>query len=192
MEDVTTHMRGMNSVFLKKWISERYGEDTLNQISAKVSSLAREMLESPNPNKWYATSLTKEIYEVLDRKLSPNNPDALVDFGRFSAELSIKGFLRYLTRLLTVQQLFKRAKAFWKSYNKGGSIETDPITEEEGRKKTTVYVRGTSGVGPQGCKVLEGYIEVLISRTGVNDIVIEKKTCIHKGDKTCSWRVSWS
>lgn len=191
MEDITTHMRGTNAVFLKKWLSDRYGEETLAQILAVIGPLAREMLESPDPNKWYATSLTKEVYEVLDNKLSPENPDALVDFGRFSAELSIKGFLRYLTRLLTVQQLFKRAKAFWKSYNRGGSIETDTITEEAGRKKTTVYVRGTSDIGPPGCKVLQGYIEVLISRTGVHDIVVDKKSCIHKGDKTCSWEVSW-
>ncbi|NLI97398.1 hypothetical protein GX441_01915 [bacterium] len=192
MNDTMGFMRGTNSIFLKKWLVEKYGQETFEQISAKISPKAREMLESADPNKWYETSLTKEIYDAIDKKLHSSNPDALIDFGRFSAEMSVKGFLRYLTRLLTVQQLFKRAEAFWKSYNKGGGIRTDEITEENGRKKTTVYVSGTSGIGAQGCKVLEGYIEVLISRTGVHDIVVKKKTCVNKGDKDCSWDVSWS
>ncbi len=191
MEDVTTHMRGVNAVFLKKWLLERFGEETLNQVSAKISPQAREMLENPVSDKWYSTSLTKEIYKIIDGELSPKHPDALSDFGRFSADRSIRGFLRYLTRFLTVQQLFKRAQAFWKSYNKGGGIETGPMIDENGREKTTVFIRGSSGVGSPGCKVLGGYIEVLIAQTGVRDIAVEKKTCTHRGDKVCSWEVSW-
>jgi predicted hydrocarbon binding protein len=190
MEDISTHMRGVNSILLRKWLLQRFGEETLDKINAKISPEACKMLKNPVPNEWYPSSLTKEIYEIIDDELSPEYPDALRDFGRFSAEQSIRGFLRFLTRFLTVPQLFKRAQAFWKSYNKGGSIETGAVTEEGGRKRSTVIIRG-SGVGAPGCKVLEGFIEVLMAQTGAHNIEVEKKTCIHKGDKVCSWEVSW-
>jgi hypothetical protein len=191
MEDVTTHMRGVNAALIKKWLLQRFGEETLAQISAKISPEARKMLETPVPNEWYPAPLTREIYKVLDEELSPQHPDALFDYGRFSAEQSISGFLRYLTRFVTVQQLIRRAQAFWKSYNKGGSIEAGAVTEENGRKKSVVTIRG-SGVGASGCKVLQGYLEVLIAKTGVRDLKVEKKTCIYKGDEACSWEVSWN
>ncbi len=191
MEDATTHMRGVNAVFLKKWLLESFGEETLNQISDKIDPEARDLLLNPVSDKWYASSLTQEIYKVIDKQLGPKHPDALIDFGKFSAERSIRGFLRYLTRFLTVQQLFKRAGAFWKTYNKGGGIRSDEITENEGREQTTVYVSGTSGIGAPGCKVLEGYLGVLVSQAGVHDIVVKKKTCVHKGNDVCSWEVSW-
>ncbi|MBN2378736.1 hypothetical protein JXM67_02905 [candidate division WOR-3 bacterium] len=190
MEEISTYIRGVNSVLLKKWLSERFGEETLNEICAVISPEAGEMLRNPDPNEWYPVSLTKEAYEAIDRKLTPKYPQALQDFGRFEVEQSVKGFLRYLARFLTVQQLFKRAKAFWKSYNRGGFIETDPVIEEEGRKKSKVFIHG-SRIGPAGCKVLSGFIELLVAQTGVHDIKVEKKTCIHKGDKVCSWEVSW-
>jgi predicted hydrocarbon binding protein len=190
MEDISTHIRGVNAVLAKKWLLECFGEETYKTICDRISPDARQMLQDPDPNEWYEVSLTKEVYDAMDRELGRENPLALEEFGRFEVEQSVKGFLRYLARFLTVQQLFNRAKAFWKSFNRGGGIDTGPVIEEADRKKSTVFIRG-SKIGSAGCKVLDGYIEHLIAQTGVQDIKVEKKACVNKGDKVCSWEVSW-
>ncbi|NLI97397.1 hypothetical protein GX441_01910 [bacterium] len=190
MEDISTHIRGVNAVLIRKWLSERFGQDTLDKICSKISPQACAMLREPDPNEWYPVSLTKEAYEAIDLELGATYPEALHDFGNYEVEQSVKGFLSFLAKFLTVQQLFKRAKAFWKSFNRGGGIETDPVVEEAGRKKSTVYILG-SRIGQAGCKVLEGYIELLIAQTGVHDVKVVKKKCVNKGDTVCSWEVSW-
>ncbi len=190
MEDISTHIRGVNAALAKKWLLERFGEETFSKICEKISPEACQMLRDPDPNEWYVVSLTREVYEAIDQELGRANPLVLEEFGRFEVEQSVKGFLRYLARFLTVQQLFNRAKAFWKSFNRGGGIDTGPVIEEGDRKKSTVFIRG-SRIGSSGCRVLEGYIEHLIARTGVHDIKVAKKACVNKGDNVCSWEVSW-
>ncbi|MBN2378742.1 hypothetical protein JXM67_02935 [candidate division WOR-3 bacterium] len=183
-------MRGINAVLIRKWLLQRFGEETFDKISSKISLEARNMLKNTVSNEWYPIALTTEIYKVIDDELSPEYPDVMKEYGRFSAEQSVKGFLRYLTRLLTVQQLTKRAQAFWKNYNKGGSIEAGAVTEENGRKKAIVTIRGLS-TGDSGRKVLDGFLEVLISQTGVRNIEVKNKSGIPPRNKVLHWVVSW-
>jgi hypothetical protein len=190
VEDVTTHMKGINAALIRKWLLQRFGEEALNKICTKISPEACDMLQNAVSNEWYPVALTADIYQAIDEELSHEYPDVLADYGRFSADQSVKGFLRYLTRLLTVQQLIKRAQAFWKNYNKGGSIEASAVTEENGRKKTTVTIRGL-GTGDSGRKVLDGFLEVLISQTGVRNVKVEKNPCIPEAEKLWCWEVSW-
>lgn len=148
------------------------------------------MLSEPVPADWYPVHLMKEVYQAVDDEFTSDDPDSLIKMGRFVAEASIKGFLRYLARLLTVEQLIKRVGRFWKHYHKGGSIEAEEYKDEQGRKKGVVRIYGYPG-GEAGCKAIQGYIEAILAIAGARELRVEKKTCIHKGDDYCSWDISW-
>lgn len=163
----------------------------LRNVMGKIGDRSRTMLEDPVLNEWYPVSLVKEVFETIHDLYDPNCPGILVEYGRFAAERSLKGFLRYLTRLLTIEQLTKRMAAFWKQYHQGGSINAGKVEKEGDLKIITVTVKGFN-LGLPGCQVITGYLEGLIPMTKVTDVKVEEKTCVYRGDHACSWKVSWS
>jgi predicted hydrocarbon binding protein len=189
LEDVTFE-RGINAFLLKNWLMERFGMDGLRNVMGKISTGARAMLEDPVLNKWYPVSEVREVFETIHNLYAEDNPGILVEYGRFAAERSLKGFLRYLARLLTIEQLTKRMGAFWKQYHQGGFISAGKVEEKGDSRTITVTVSGYS-MGISGCRVITGYLEGLIPMANVRDVEVKEKTCIHRGDRTCSWEVRW-
>jgi len=181
---------GVNLVLVSMWLKERSGEEGFNEIKNKLSPKTCEDIENPSPGEWYPVSCMREIFDAVAAEFCPRYPDALVDYGRFAAEKSVKGFLRYLTRFLSMNQLIKRMGAFWKQYHKGGSLTAGEVTEENGRRKVLVTVQ-SSELGTNACQVIHGYLHGVIPLTNVSNIKIEKLTCVHKGNDSCSWLVSW-
>ncbi|MBN2378741.1 hypothetical protein JXM67_02930 [candidate division WOR-3 bacterium] len=186
-----THERGVNATLVKLYIRDRFGEEGVKKVSARLNPDSREMFFNVVSNKWFPVELMNEIYEALDREFGKENPDLYRDYGRFEVDRSIKGFLKFLVRnLMSVEQLLKRTQAFWKNYHKGGVLETSSIWEDKGLKHVTVSIEKFN-LYPKVCSELEGFMEGLVLRTGASNVSIEEKSCIHKGDKNCSWEVSW-
>jgi predicted hydrocarbon binding protein len=185
-----THERGINGVLIKNWLKERFGTQGLDAINHKLSPKASGMLQDPVMSDWYPAELVAEIFKAIEYEYKDRYPDILVEYGRYAADKSVKGFLRYLARLITIETLTKRMMAFWKQYHKGGSISAGEFAEAPGRKMTVVTVEGFE-FGPPGCEVIQGYLEALIPFANVKDVKVKEKTCIYKGDLQCSWEVSW-
>jgi len=180
--------KGVNAFLIRLWLKENYGESGLANMIARLSQDSKEMLIAPVSSEWYPVVLLKETYSAMSDAYGTSK---LTEYGRFAAEHSLKGFLRYLTRFLSMQQLIKRMGAFWKQYHKGGGISAGEVYLNGDRKEVTVTVRARE-LGKAGCDVIQGYLEGLIPLTKVTDPRIQKQTCIHKGDEVCTWLVSWT
>ncbi|MBD3286481.1 hypothetical protein GF359_07960 [candidate division WOR-3 bacterium] len=191
MEDLSTHERGITASLAKKWILENYGKQGLGRILSRLGPEAAGMLSEPAPAEWYPIGLVKEIYSAIDDEFSGNDAQTLFEMGRFVAESSVKGFLRYLARMLTIEQLIKRVGRFWKHYHKGGSIESEQMPDEGGRKKGLVRIFGYQA-GNAGCKAMEGYIHEILEIAGARDLKVKKTTCLNRGDEVCTWSLDWS
>ncbi len=156
----------------------------------RIGAESKAMLEDPVLNRWYPVSQVREVFDSIYNLYEKDHPGILIEYGRFAAERSLKGFLRYLARLLTIEQLTKRMGAFWKQYHQGGSISAGKVEEEGNSRTITVMVSGYD-LGIPGCQVITGYLEGLIPMANVKDVKVTEKTCIHRGDRACSWEASW-
>jgi len=191
MGNLQTKDRGVTPRYIRMWIVERFGQEGLARVLARLSPDAKDMLTKPVPHEWYSVELSRELYEALDAEFTPRNPDALPAVGRFVARRSVKGFLRYLVRLVSVEKIIERISAIWHRYHDGGKIEAGEISEREGRKQGLLTVTDYDA-GKEWCTIMAGYIEGMVVSAGARDVTVEKKACIHRGDEVCSWLVSWS
>jgi predicted hydrocarbon binding protein len=185
-----THDRGVNAVLMKSWLLERFGAEGLAKVGEKLSPQAAEMLQKPVPGDWYPIQLVSEIYNAIFEEYDSSHPGILTDYGRFAADRSVKGFLRYLARLMTMESLIKRMSAFWKQYHKGGGISAGEFCEDGDLKTTLITVAGFK-LGVPGCQAIKGYIEGLIPLAKVKDVEVVEKSCIYRGDGSCTWLASW-
>ncbi|NLI97391.1 hypothetical protein GX441_01880 [bacterium] len=185
-----THERGVNAVLVKNWLSDRFGSEGLEKILAKLGFDARAMISEPKASEWYPAALMEEVYKVIDEELGRRYPEILVDYGRYAADKSVKGFLRYLTRLINIEMLIKRMPAFWKQYHKGGNIDAGEVSDTPDRQSTIISVDGFE-LGPAGCQAIRGYIEGILPMANVRDVKVKEKSCIYKGDESCTWQASW-
>jgi len=172
------------------WLKERFGDNGINRMASRLSPDARKVFDDPKPNIWYPSAITKEFYTVVKKEFGKEHPDVLLDFARFNVEKDISGPLRFLMRLITIENLIKRAGAFWKHYNRGSTFEISPAQTGETRKAISFRILNYN-LGEEGCTVVGEYMRVLASKTDGKNIKIEKKTCISKGDDFCSWEASW-
>ncbi len=160
-------------------------------MRASLGKDAGEMFDRPDTNAWYPVSLMKEFYGAVDRLYSEKDPGILVKMGRFVAEESSRGFLRYLTRLISVSTLVSRIGAFWKHYHKGGGIDAQMLAESEGRKRGRVTVYGYP-TGKGGRSAMQGYIEVMIEIAGGRSLECSVEGDRDNGEDTFSWILSWN
>ncbi len=190
MENIVTHDRGVTAGLVKSWLKLRFGEERLKTVLGKLSPDARDMLENTSSNHWYPISLMKELYSVIYKEFEAEDPKALRDHGRFAAERSATGLLRYLMKFIDMDTIIKRMNTFWKHYHKGGEIVAGELVEQSGRKRRLISIHGYDP-GEPGCLIQEGYFEAIAERAGAKRIEVKKKSCIHHGDSCCSWELSW-
>lgn len=182
--------KGTTPALTRKWITELCGEEAFDKIVARLSPECREMFENPALNKWYSQTLIRELYETIDALFSNGDPNFFRAYGRYDAEQATRGALRYLLRLASGIQILKRAQSFWKHYFKGSVLRIEDLIEQKGTTEVTLIVSNFKE-GLAGCRILEGYFEVVFAKAGVRNLVIEEKSCVYKGDQYCSWKLSW-
>jgi len=190
MEDTVTHDKGVEVFQIKDWLQQRYSPLEVEKVIQMLCPDARDMFTSPVANQWYSLELIRELYAAIFDVLKDKDPRALVDYGRFSAEQSSSGLLKFLMKFIDMDTVIKRMKTFWKHYHKGGKITASELVEENGRKKRIISFQGYDA-GEAACLSPEGYLTVIAQRAGAKNVIVRKKTCIHKGDDVCSWEVSW-
>lgn len=182
--------KGITPSLFRKFLVENYSQKTIADIFAELSSEAHKMMTDPDPNSWYPISLMKEFYDTIAKRLEPDDPFILDKMGRFVADESAKGFLRYLTRLISVPTLINRIGAFWKHYHKGGRIEAAMTRRDSERQYGEVTIFGYPA-GPHGRKAMQGYIEATLTRAGARDLKLDVNSQKDNSLDTYSWLLSW-
>lgn len=190
VNDGLVNDRGLHSRYARMWLLRRFGEDGLRRVLVRLSPQAKRMMENPVPHAWYPSTLNGEVYQAIESEFSEHHPDVLLSLGRFIAQRSISGFLNFLVRLSSVKTIIKRIEAIWHRYHDGGKAEAR-ITKQQGKHKEGLLIIRGYDAGPQWCQTITGFTEAMINSTGARNVKVEKKDCIHQGNDTCSWYISF-
>ncbi|MBN2378739.1 hypothetical protein JXM67_02920 [candidate division WOR-3 bacterium] len=187
-----TYDRGSTAILTRDWLKERFGEDGLKKVAGKLKADAYDMLLNTHSNAWYPTPLIKEVYKVISDEYAGRYPDVMYDCGRYCAQKSATGILRFLMKNISIENLFKRTKSFWKHFNKGGGAEILKLEDEEGEKKMKFIIHEYD-VGVPGCQTMHGFIEGIagMADSKTKEVHVEKKECLHNGDDFCAWEINW-
>jgi len=183
--------RGVLPRYVRLWIVYRFGEKGLARVLDRLGPQTKAMLTKPVPHEWYPVSLTKELYRAVDVEFSTAHPDALHSLGSFIADHSVRGFLKYLARLVSMQKVLARVGLIWRRYHDGGSVETSILKKDDARVEGILTIKDYDA-GQVWCKLMDAYLETFAASTGAKNVKVEKKDCIHTGDDVCSWHISWT
>jgi len=190
METESYFEKGITSVFFRKYLINTVGQEPFRRLLEKLSLQARDMIEAPDPNRWYPVTLMRELYDTVYDVFGKEYPEILFNMGRFVSDESARGFLRYLTRLFSVTTLINRIGAFWKHYHRGGGIEAGESGRIDEKKQGFVTVYGYP-TGQHGRTAMQGYIEAILERAGARSLKIERNPEKDNSDDTFSWLLSW-
>lgn len=157
---------------------------------ARLRPEAAAVLAHPVPHEWYPVDYLRAMYEAVESEFGTNHPEVMMSLGAFMAEASVTGFLKYMVRLISVETAINRLNAIWGRYHNDGTAKGRIISVEGNKKKGILTVEDYDG-GELWCKLMDGFIRVFVAATGAKNVDSEKQTCIHKGEKNCSWLVSW-
>ncbi|MBD3286643.1 hypothetical protein GF359_08645 [candidate division WOR-3 bacterium] len=182
--------RGIFPRYTRLWLLERFGREGLNRVLNRISPQARAMLEKPVPQNWYPAEYMAEIYEAIEAEPESGGQKLLHDLGAFMAKRSMSGFLKYMVRLASVKQVINRLERIWLRYHDRGNAKGS-ITGKKGERYLGILSIEGYDAGPLWCKLMEGFIKAFLTQTGVRRVKTVEKTCLHKGDESCSWEISW-
>lgn len=190
MKEEVYFEKGITPSLFRKFLVDNYGSTVIEGIVAQMSPQAQAMTMEPDANSWYPVSLMREFYDTIARELEPQEPEILTRMGRFVADESAKGVLRYLTRLISVPTLISRMGAFWRNYHKGGGIQAEIIRKTPDLQQGVLTIFGYPA-GPHGRKAMQGYIEATLERAGARDPSFEPNPDKDNSLDTYSWLLSW-
>lgn len=182
--------RGVLPRYIRLWLVSRFGESGLGRVLDRLGIKARLILSKPVPHEWYPVEFIREIYEAVEAEFDSEHPDIWTSLGSFIAEHSVSGFLKYMVRLVSVETITTRVQAIWNRYHSSGTAESRILGQEGKRKRGIFTVKGYDA-GPLWCRLMDSYVATLIGSTGAKNVKVEAETCIHKGDDSCSWMMSW-
>lgn len=149
----------------------------------------RELMESEtDPSAWYPLRHMVALNRALADHLGMDDEEALLDVGRFAAEVALADVRDSLMQEGGPGFLFRQAPSVWHQHYDSGNVLTRNFRPESGG---TFVLQGFDDPHPEICGSVRGWIWATIELTGVDDVEVEEVRCRCRGDEACEFRCSW-
>jgi len=173
----------------RRYVQEEYGAEALAKLKGAVSAEARQYLDDdPLPFAWYPLEVLVEI----DRQIVLGPMDGRVAemkyFGDRIARYDLNTLYKMLFKLGTPSFVLKRiGTAYGLYFRGGGGVRAESL----GDRRMQLSFR--DAVQPYYmCKYgISGWLHASVDLSGGRNIGIDHERCVHSGDPTCVWKVSW-
>lgn len=171
-------------VFIE-YISNRYPEINIGEV-LQYASISE--LEISDAGQWFTQKQIDRFYEILEKKTE--NPDLAREAGRFVVQSKASSILRQYTSGFVTP-----AVAFW-TVGKIASIVSRHIgfkvnNISSNKIELTAILKEDVKEKPYQCENRIGLFEGLAKFLTGEYPTIEHSECIHKGNASCKYIVSW-
>ena len=156
----------------------------LESLPADIQPVFGERILS---SLWYPYPAFAALAQAVEREIGDGNSMLLEDVGRSSGRRDLGGIFRFITAILTIERVVRRAPAYWKRYCDTGDLEV--INVDSGH--FTVRLSGFPQIDPAHCQMIRGWILGLGEGTGAKNVDIRKVSCVHRGDSNCEYQGTW-
>jgi uncharacterized protein (TIGR02265 family) len=182
-----TNFRGVALVHLHDFVLEKFGEEGMRRVLARLSPAAAAAYRVPVARDWYPLALQAEVETVIAEELYGGDYSQATQWGRYDAIRQIGRFYRYLFRILDPAMLISKADQLWSSSMSDGTCEVERVGPHELLVKL-------SGYDPQHkviCYDWQGSFAGMMEACGVKPTVVHE-SCRLEGAPACAYRVRWS
>lgn len=169
----------------KQFLLDMLGEAGFNAFLDKLAPRTRNYLKTPLASSWVEFESLIELDRAIFEELKAKHPNVLALIGAASAELGIGKIYRSLDSEELAQFLETNA-TFHDQYQKFGNVKF----EKTAGGARMIYSNYPC-YSPVFCASAYGYfLESILRHGGTNPNVTETK-CQCRGDKTCTFEMTW-
>ena len=177
------------------WFNDSYGAPATARVSQFASAELHATLRFGDtalgimPSGWYDTQMIGELLVVMERAVSPADPDAFVSrLAEAIARDNVNGVYRSLFRLVASASLLEaNAQRVWRTYVDEGTLTVHILSSGSFEAR----VRGWSRHHAAVCRLLQPLLEHLLRAIGYTALVVERTECVSDGASQCSFDGTW-
>lgn len=169
----------------KQFIVDAIGADGLARILERLTPRTRGYVKTPLASSWCEFESLIELDRAIYEEMKGTHPNVLALIGAASAELGIGRIYRSLDSDELLQFMENNA-LFHDQYQKFGKVRF----EKTARGGKMIYSEYPC-YSPIFCASAIGYFMEAILRHGGTDPAVTEPSCQCRGDRTCTFEMTW-
>jgi hypothetical protein len=187
--DMEMKVKGSAIETLPIFIKDEFGDDNYEKWLSSLSSEAREVYKSRiNTSAWYPLKQTlleptKKICELFYK----GNIKGAWESGRFSAEKGLKGVYKMFIKFGSVQFLLKKASTILPTYFDPSHIDILEMEDKNALLHITQFEDADIVVDNR----IGGWVERALEISGCNNIKVDIRKSLAKGDPVTELKLAW-
>ncbi len=171
-----------------KWIEERHGRASLEQVLAGCSPAVRDRVATEIAVNWHPQEEFCEFLDVAERAVGTGDGRLSEAVGAAGALASTQGMLmRAAFYLARPPFLMKRIANAWQHYNDEGDMTFDSLE----KTAATIEVRGLRRPHWYFCCTVTGWAGEIARRFSGRQGSARHLECRARGAERCVWDVRW-
>lgn len=170
------------------FIVEKFGEEALRKLEARLPEAELKRLRFPSAAEWYPIESVLALDRVIVAELLGGDAKRFAEVGEYSLRKNVTGIYRFLFQVLSTETMLQvGVSAFKKSVSQGS-----PTYERRGPKDLVIRYTGFDPQQESYCHFLRGAVTGVLGVCGVKGGTVEKVECALRGQAACGYRVRWS
>lgn len=184
---VEAEIKGMTLKSRIEYLTIHFGPDAVDKVFAKLKKkrgddLSKKILAT----KWYPLDLQIDLDDIIKYEFAKGDELIYQKLGAHSADMHYKekysGFLKDKD---PHNVLNKSIFAFDLYFRPGKAVCT-----KLGPKETKIEISLFKS-NPKNCQTNIGFYKRAVELSGGKDVKVEEKSCTGKGDRVCTFVISW-
>jgi hypothetical protein len=171
------------------YVKHHFGQNALDTFLEALTPEGRAtLLKPPLTFAWYPFGVMMDMDRVLIEGVMKGDLTRMHHFGEEIAKHDLPLLYKVLFKVGSPGFVVKRLNVAARAYLKDSTVEvemTGPMAARVtlgGRRLPYYFCRW-------GCS---GWFTAAVDLSGGRDIHCEHPACVHHGDPTCQWQVSWT
>jgi len=184
-----SHTKAVHLKSLKKFVSDRGGEEAWGRLLADLDPKDRAQASKPLlSHEWLEYSLWWRLLLSADRVLGKGDRAIIREIGAFDAIENLNSIYRVFLTFLSPEFIISRTQVIWRQYYDIGRMEAVRVE----RKRAEVHLFDFPDL-PEGHELeILGWIEAALKLTGISRLqVTHPGPCLARGDDHCGFVVTW-
>ncbi len=170
------------------FVERMYGEDAKLTILRTFDETTQDFFSKRVcPTLWYDFDYLILWIKTSKAILAPDDDDFFRKMGYFSAIYSLNRFYKFWLKLISLHELYRRAKFVWNTYCRPGEMKV--LYQDSHYAHFRLY--NFYHQEEIFCQKCIGYFESFSALKGAKDPKFIHPLCVVRGDPYCEWAGTW-
>jgi hypothetical protein len=172
-----------------KFLRRKFGQDTVDRITARMSEEARKTSSTALVGSMYPIEHLGELIDAVAAELGIENPEINFRIARESFKTTFSLLYKILLKFGNPHFILKRTDAVWRKFASAGNLKC--VEESDGR--AVVRLTNFDFENEELCSQrLRGGFQALLELSGCKVIDAQHSACRVRGDPYCEWLFTWT